>query len=76
MRENDKGEHGVLFHQQPILGQVVIGEKAIYGPCFSKLKSPWIVGNNDKVLLPYFRLFDLTSLELGSRTMQFSHIFC
>ena len=55
-RERDKGEHGVLPHQQPTLGHVVIGEKAIAGPCWSELKSPWIAGNDYKVLLSYFRL--------------------
>ena len=55
-REKDKGEHGVLPHHWTTLGQVVIREKAMYDPCFSKLKSPWIPCNKYDILLPHFRL--------------------
>ena len=43
----------VLPHHQPTLGQVVIGEKAMYDPCFSKWESPWVACNKYEVLLPF-----------------------
>lgn len=64
----------LLSHHQPTLRQVVIREKAIYGPSFLKSESPWIACNKYKVLLLYSRISEQKYLDWNPGVGNF-HIF-